>query len=557
MGKLLLFLGLVCSLLASVALHVRRTPRVTIPEAIGCTPPPGVSAPDAMGRFAPVFPGWGHYHVRVRTASDSAQFFFDQGINLYYSYHLTEALASFKEAARFDPGCMMAYWGQALSMGPYYNSYYYKMPVTVLDALEQMDRAGTSDTRERDLADAMHARYGPTDAHRPELNRAYAAKMAALVRKYPSDPDIRALYVDAVMLEHSWDFWEPDGAPKPWTGELIACCDTILRDHPTHPAALHYEIHLVEASRHPEKALANADLLKNTMPGVSHMVHMSSHMYQRNGLYAAGVEVNEQAAGLQYRYDSMAPSLEIGLQPLQHFDAVGAFCAMNANMYRKAMRSALDLRSRLPKDHLSNTFLQYLYMLPALASVRSGKWDAIMKEQAPDSSLSYALILYSFARGIACLRVHDTAAAGRCLAALRGAMKDPALRTRNPPFNAPIQAATVAEDILEGELAADEGRPEDAIRLLENAVTTEDRMIYREPKEWPIPARHYLGDCLLKYHKPGDAEAVFQQDLVLNPGNGWSSLGLYLSLTAQHKSARKTYIKAFADADEVPTAPVY
>ena len=94
------------------------------PTAIGCAPPgSGVVRTDEQGKFAPLFTGWGHYSYKVHTNSDSAQLYFNQGLNLYYSYHLTEALASFKEAARFDPECTMAYWGQALSMGPYYNSY--------------------------------------------------------------------------------------------------------------------------------------------------------------------------------------------------------------------------------------------------------------------------------------------------------------------------------------------------------------------------------------------------------------------------------------------------
>src|SRR5262249_39398293 len=74
---------------------------------IGCAPPPALREipRDVDGRYAPVFPGWGHYSYKIGTGNDSAQFFFDQGLNLYYSYHLTEALASFKEAARFDPSC--------------------------------------------------------------------------------------------------------------------------------------------------------------------------------------------------------------------------------------------------------------------------------------------------------------------------------------------------------------------------------------------------------------------------------------------------------------------
>lgn len=569
MIKLLSITAFALSLLGLLALRtLREQPRVQQEiVAIGCAAPvdPTTLRPDVSGRYAPVFPGWGHYHYPVRTTSDSAQLFFDQGLSMYYSYHLTEALASFKEAARQDPGCVMAYWGQALAMGPYYNSYGYKMPAAVLPVLEQMDRVGsTAAGKEKDLIEAIDARYSPdtSDAGRTAMNRTYAVKMADLIRKYPSDPDIKALYVDAVMLEHVWDFWETDGTPKPWTNELVAYCDDILKDYPTHPAALHYQIHLVEASRHPEKALPNAALLASTMPGVSHMVHMASHMYQRSGLYAQGVDINYKAIGLQRRYDSMAPGLKIGLLSLQHFDAVGSFCAMNANMYQRGHQLALDLRKQLPASRMSNTFLQYLYMMPVLASVRSGKWGAVVAEPQPDSSLCYALALYNFGKGMACVRLHDTVAAGLCLAALRSLRTKPSLGIRNLPFNAPFRCAAVAEGILAGELAYAEGRPEEAIHLLEQAVTAEDELIYREPKEWPIPARHYLGACLLKLHKAAEAGQVFQKDLILNPGNGWAYLGLYQSLVMQHKAdgARKyqvAYTKAFAGADEIPPGAAY
>jgi len=130
-------------------------------EAIGCAPPAyGIVRPDEQGKFAPLFTGWGHYSYKVHTNNDSAQLYFNQGLNLYYSYHLTEALASFKEAARFDPECTMAYWGQALSMGPYYNSYIYKMPAGVLPVLEQMNRtAANAPSKEKALVSVMGRRY--------------------------------------------------------------------------------------------------------------------------------------------------------------------------------------------------------------------------------------------------------------------------------------------------------------------------------------------------------------------------------------------------------------
>jgi hypothetical protein len=72
-------------------------------------------------KFITELPGWGKYSYSISTKNDSAQFYFNQGLSMYYSYHWREANASFKEAARFDPGSAIAYWGQALALGSGYN----------------------------------------------------------------------------------------------------------------------------------------------------------------------------------------------------------------------------------------------------------------------------------------------------------------------------------------------------------------------------------------------------------------------------------------------------
>ena len=37
----------------------------------------------------------------------------NQGLNLAYGFNHAEAGRAFREAARLDPACAMAYWGQA------------------------------------------------------------------------------------------------------------------------------------------------------------------------------------------------------------------------------------------------------------------------------------------------------------------------------------------------------------------------------------------------------------------------------------------------------------
>ena len=530
-----------------------------------CATPGGTNISAAEnGKFIGVMPGWGNYSYKISTSKDSAQFYFDQGLNLYYSYHMKEALASFKESSRLDPASAMTYWGQALAMGPYYNAAHtYKMPADIQSVLSNMnERIGLSTSKEKALIEIMNYRYSTdlTDSKRKDLNLAYAASMRELILSYPDDQDIKALYVDAIMLIHAWDFWNNDGSPKPWTEEVVRLCEQILMKNPNHPAALHYHIHLTEASRQPEKALPNADKLKDLFPGVAHMVHMSSHEYQRNGLYAKGVEVNDAADKNLLLYDSLAKNLSLAKHS-PHYFAVQTYCALSGGMYETGMRDALRCRKSVAPTP-ETTYDQYLYMLPSLTLVRLGKWDEILKDNTePDVKWTYASLLNDFAKGMAYVNTGKIEQAKKHLAGLQRKAKDPILEKRRIPFNAPLPIAVIAGKILEGSILFGEKNNARAIASLNEAIKIEDGLIYTEPNDWPIPARQFLGAFYLKLGKPSLAEKVYQEDLEGNPGNGWSYLGLYQSALAQKKTKnisdyKKKYELAFSHAEEIPKGSV-
>jgi len=187
---------------------------------ISCAPPLSNFTAEEKGKFINVLRGLGHHTRTISTTNDSTQVYFNQGLNFYFSYHFREALASFKEAARFDPACALTYWGQALSMGPFYNEYFYKMRKEVPEVVKEMKRLGATLTgKEKRLIEAMQLRYSEdlTNADRRQLDSNYAAALHQLTNEYKTDNDIAALYIDAVMLQHKWDFWTVEGNPKPWT----------------------------------------------------------------------------------------------------------------------------------------------------------------------------------------------------------------------------------------------------------------------------------------------------------------------------------------------------
>jgi len=529
-----------------------------------------LSAPETGkdGKYINVIAGTGHHHYPVHTSSDSAQIYFDQGLTFYYSYHFPEALASFKEATRFDANCMMAYWGQALALGPYFNNYSYRMNSAVPAVLMLMKRSNTgASAKENDLANAMLQRYSSdtTNADREHLDQQYVAAMKLISVKYRSDNDLNVLYIDAVMLCHKWDFWNVDGTPEAWTPELVSLCEAVLKVEPRQPAALHYYIHLTEASRHPEVALPYADILKDLLPGIAHMVHMSTHSYQRNGLFAKGVDVNEQANTIYSKMDAAAPYLHLSKNNPIHFFAVQSYCAMNAGMYANGKPLYLRARERmtaLKPFYSSDPYAQYVYMLPEMASVRLGKWDEVLKEPSPNRQWKYAAVLDDFAKGMANIRNHVTTAARKYLSDLQTNLSDSLLGVRRMPYNKPRQSGEVAAGILTGELFFAEGKTAEAIAALKNAASAEDQLIYREPQEWLIPARQYLGRCLLKMNRAAEAEKVYREDLVANPGNGWSLLGMWNSLKAQNRLTdaakyKLLYQKAFAAGDIKPVDSVF
>src|SRR5262245_60088011 len=63
----------------------------------------------------------GHHHRAVTTTSADAQRWFDQGLTWLYAFNHDEAERAFREAARLDPSCAMAWWGVTLANGPHIN----------------------------------------------------------------------------------------------------------------------------------------------------------------------------------------------------------------------------------------------------------------------------------------------------------------------------------------------------------------------------------------------------------------------------------------------------
>jgi len=516
----------------------------------------------AQGPIAPRLDGLGDHHFPVTTtnpASQSSQYFFDQGLRLTYGYNHSEALRAFKEAVRLDPGNAMAYWGWALVLGPNLNLP--MLPDVVPQAYAAI-RAAVSLTdsvsfKERDLIEALAQRYtSDPEAPRTELDLAWSDALGQLVIKYPDDLDIATLYAASLMNLNPWNYWTRDGQPRDNTDTLITTLQSVIERDPQHPGALHYHIHAVEA-RHPEWAEVSADTLGGLMPGAGHMVHMPSHIYMRLGRYADSYDANLRASLADEAYITQCRAQ--GLYPLGYYPHNVHFLAWSAMFQGRkqaAIAASRKVAEKVPADLGSDTWLLYQTFLgqPLYTMVRFGMWDEILNEPQPPEQARYLNGIWHYARGLAYVNTGSRRKAGTELKRLRAIRSNPDSEDEYVGFGHVPTLLTIATEILAAEITAERHRYDTAIAHLERAVRLQDSLPYNEPPDWYFPVRHYLGAVLLEAGYPVEAEIVYWQDLRKSRDNGYALFGLAQALEAQNQTeqladVQSRFQRAWADAD--------
>jgi tetratricopeptide (TPR) repeat protein len=527
---------------------------------------PEAEKPSATGEMAPRLQNLGSYTFPVTTRSKNTQAFINQGLNLAYGFNHVEAGRAFREAARLDPSCAMAYWGQALVLGPNIN-----LPMTPEDepkAYELAQKAvglkAKASPRERAYIDAVAKRYSGKADERVARDQAYADAMRELSKKYPADLDAATLFAEALMDLRPWAYWAPDGKAYPGTTEAVVALESVMARKPAHPGANHYYIHAVEATKSPERAEAAADRLRTLMPGAGHMVHMPGHIYMRVGRYADASAVNEEAIVADEDY--LAQCRAQGMYPIGYYPHNIHFLWSAASMEgrsEKAIAAARKVATKVTDESMDKLPLQAGFrVVPYYALTRFGHWDEMLKEPAPADRFVYLLGTWHYARGIAFAGKGQLDEAEKELAEVRKIAGGTALDFTLFSPNKAAAIFAIAPEALAGVIAVKKKEFDVAIAHLERAVRLEDGLVYTEPAEWHYPPREALGAALLEAGQPHEAETVYWDDLRRNPENGWSLFGLSQALVAQGRkdeaaALEARFRKAWAKGDVTLQASVF
>ncbi|MGH9255502.1 MAG: hypothetical protein ACRD3C_13155 [Vicinamibacterales bacterium] len=457
--------------------------------------------------------GLGTFTRPMSSKSTEAQAFFDQGFQMMYAFAKPDAVRSFREAWKRDPGCAICYWGEAWAWGSYLNAPMNaeEAPHAYVAAQKALSLKGQATEMERALIDAMAVRYVDKfdAARRMEQERVYADAMQKVSARYPDDLDIATLYADALFLLEPRRGTRDVSAPT--VQRLHQVLESILSRDVHHPGACHLYVHATESTVVPGRAEACAEFLGRSIPGASHINHMPSHTWNEVGRWGDSVRANLDA----WHSDQKAA---IG----QGF-AIYPEHNLHMLLYAASYDGQGAIAMRAGKDYAKLTGDSFYEVLTL---IRFGRFDEVLEvRNRPKAEIQGAL--WDFAQGYAHLKLGSVDFAKLYLGRVVKAAETSTAMFR---VHTAKDLLGIAAGILDGESRRMAGDLDGAIAAFRRAADTQAALVYDEPEPLPFSAFHWLGAALLESKRFDEAEKAYRAELTDHPHNGWSLLGLQQAL---------------------------
>lgn len=520
----------------------------------------------------------GNYHRPITTASPEAQRWFDRGLIWIYGYNHEEAVECFRNALLHDPLCVMAKWGIAYAVGPNYNRQWLDLDVderkTFINETRQLNRIPHSQLNratvvERGLISALLERC-PDSPHEEDFtirNDVYANAMRLLYQAYPQEPDVCALFAEALMNRTPWQLWNlktgkpAEGADTLEAIEVLETAFDMLSQQGSlqHPGLLHMYLHLMEMSPHPEKALNIANRLIDLVPDAGHLQHMPTHIDVLCGDYQNVVSRNQRAIEADKKFLSKRGASNFYTLYRCHNYHFKIYGAMFLGQKKIALETASELEAALPIETLKAQadWLEAFYPMKQHVLIRFGMWQEIIAQVLPDDTELYAVTtcMMHYAKAVAYAATGDISAAKNEQSSFRSS-RGSVPESRYLFNNSCLDILAVAEAMMDGEVAYREKKFEEAFEYLRASVELDDNLPYDEPWGWMQPTRHALGALLMEQDEIKEAESVYRADLGFDntlarpcqhPGNVWSLHGLHECLIKQGRSAEAALLKPALD----------
>jgi tetratricopeptide (TPR) repeat protein len=511
----------------------------------------------------PLMTGIGTSNLKITTRSETAQKFFNQGLNLLHAFWDTEAYRAFREAARADGTCAMCYWGIYNALGQ--NAQ--EMPEERTAALKKaVELAPTASEHEQFYIRAISLLAEPGKGR-----AAWIAEMEALIDKYPDDTEAKLFLANSLSTPAG--SYLPDGRPRDGKiyGQMIL--RNLLVTHPNSAAVHHYWIHAVENSSRPEEALPSCEKLTQLAPNSGHMLHMPGHIYYRLGMYEKARESFLKSLEFDLKYMK-----EQKIHPINNWNYTHNLDYLVANSaeegrFREAVQYAKML-AEVPLDdkRLKATGLGYLlyggYTALTRLQMRYGLWDEAAKDfeisKSTPATLSekYQAGVLQYLKGMSAVEKNNATEAEANAAELEKTIADLSTQKIQQAsdwyFNYANRILAVHILDLRGSILSVQGKTDEAVKLLNEAIEKEKNLGYWEPPHYTRPVLESLGAAYARAGNYTKARAAFEKILKLRPASGFAYLAIaktYEKAGDKAKAAEfyRQFLRAWANADaELP-----
>lgn len=486
----------------------------------------------------------GTYSRPVTTSSAQTQLWFDRGLMWCYGYNHDEAIRCFQKALEHDRNCAMAYWGIAYASGPNYNKRWDAFIEQELkEAVAQARLAtqialvhleGTTPV-EQALIHALQQRYQAEQTSSVDelftWNDAYAASMRDVYQRFPDDPDVVALFAEALIDRTPWQLWDlKTGQPAAGadTLETVAVLERALQrmeqhGEAPHAGVLHMYVHTLEMSPYPERALRAGDILRDLVPDAGHLRHMPSHIDVLCGDYRGAMITNQRAIEADSLYLAKEGPINFYTLYRSHNYHFKLYSAMFLGQYQPALEAAEQLAETIKEDLLRvetppmADWLESFVSMKAHVQIRFGKWQDILATPLPQDPTLYCVTtaMLHYAKGVAfaaCGQVANAETEHHLFLEAWARVPD----TRYLFNNKCNDILAVAAGMLRGEIEYRKGNFDEAFAHLREAQSLDDHLPYDEPWGWMQPVRHALGALLLEQGRVEEALHAYRADLGLD-----------------------------------------
>jgi tetratricopeptide repeat protein len=438
------------------------------------------------------------------SCTSEAQKTVERGVALLHSFQYQQVEQAFSEAARQDPHCAIAYWGEA--MGLYHQLWDFPSATTLRAGrqyAQQAQAAGAKTDRERAYIAAAAAFYQDNaKLNHLERRRAYSQAMAQLHQKFPNDDEGTAFY--ALSLVALAEDGDNEIANRK---QAIALLQPLFQKHPDSPGMAHYLIHATDTPQIASQGLEAARAYAQIAPASSHALHMPSHIFIRLGLWQDCINSNLAAAAAAAQA-TRAHLADSGYQ----FHAMDFldYAYLQSGQLAKARGLVEELRS-VPGAS-AEEIADEQAMFAARNALESHQWKEAATLAIPKIKLRWQDDTY-FARAIGAARSGDVAGARQDLDKLKEIIAAREAHSKQMG-NAGYPGTAIDRLAVEAWLAFAEGKSEAALQGMDKAVKREEDEGVTYSR---VPAREMQADMLLELKRPAEALAAYKAALRDSP----------------------------------------